>query len=58
MSTANVRKFHIFIPLDVLNSQHGCFICVKFYLVIKRFVERRIADFTFRYINGPVCIPF
>ena len=26
MSTANVRKFPIFIPLDVLNSQHGCFI--------------------------------
>lgn len=26
MSTANVRKFHIFIPLDVLNSQHECFI--------------------------------
>ena len=26
MSTANVRKSSIFIPLDVLNSQHGCFI--------------------------------
>jgi hypothetical protein len=32
MSTANVRKSSIFIPLDVLNSQHGCFICFKFFV--------------------------
>ena len=32
MSTANVRKFPIFIPLDVLNSQHGCFIRLFLFL--------------------------
>jgi len=34
MSTANVRKSSIFIPLDVLNSQHGCFITLFFLPII------------------------